>query len=50
MVNTCGVQGCVVGTAKQNVTMHDFPKEVMAAFRPDAAKPLGAERHSHVCS
>ena len=25
--NNCVVQGCVVGTAKQNVTMRDFPKK-----------------------
>ena len=27
MVNMCVVQGCVVGTAKQNVTRHEFPKQ-----------------------
>ena len=26
MVNNCVMQGCVVGTAKQNVTLHEFPK------------------------
>ena len=26
MVNNCVVQGCVVGTAKQNVTLREFPK------------------------
>ena len=25
MVNNCVVQGCVVGTAKQNVTLREFP-------------------------
>ena len=33
MVNNCVVQGCVVGTAKQNVTLHEFPK----ASRQDAS-------------
>ena len=33
MVNNCVVQGCVVGMAKQTV---------MAAFRIDDSKPLGA--------
>ena len=27
MVNNCVVQGYIVGTAKQNVTLHGFPKE-----------------------
>ena len=27
MVNNCVVQGCVVGAAKQNVTLREFPKE-----------------------
>ena len=27
MVNTCVAQGCVVRMAKQNVTVHEFPKE-----------------------
>ena len=26
MVNNCVVQGCVVGTAKQNVTLRKCPK------------------------
>ena len=26
MVNNCVVQGYVVGTGKQNVTLHEFPK------------------------
>ena len=26
MVNNCVVQGCVVGMAKQNVTLREFPK------------------------
>ena len=26
MVNNCVVQGCVDGTAKQNVTLREFPK------------------------
>ena len=38
------MQGCVVGSAKQNVTLRQFPKErktpVMAAFRVDDSKPL----------
>ena len=29
MINTCFVQGCAVGTAKQNVTLHEFPKELI---------------------
>ena len=33
MVNNCVVQGCVVGTAKQNVTLREFPK----ASRQDAS-------------
>ena len=33
MVNNCLVQGCVVGTAKQNVTLREFPK----ASRQDAS-------------
>ena len=27
MVNNCVVQGYIVGTAKQNVTLRGFPKE-----------------------
>ena len=39
MVNNCVVQGYIVGTAKQNVTLRGFPKErarrhfMPAAFR-----------------
>ena len=33
MVNNCVVQGCVVGTAKQSVTLREFPK----ASRQDAS-------------
>ena len=33
MVNNCVVQGCVVGTAKQNMTLREFPK----ANRQDAS-------------
>ena len=33
MVNNCVVQGCVIGTAKQNVTLREFPK----ASRQDAS-------------
>ena len=57
MVNNCVVQGCVVGTAKQNVTLHEFPKErtrktpVMAAFRIDDSKPLtGSGRVTPMCA
>ena len=45
MVNTCDVQGCVVGKAKQNLTLHERAGKtpVMAAFRIDDSKPLGAD-------
>ena len=47
MVNNCVVQGCVVGTAKQNVTLHEFPKS--SPYRRLEATGLPT-RHSHVCS
>ena len=34
MVNNCDVQGYVVGTAKQNVTLRGFPKEQAASKTP----------------
>ena len=34
MVSNCVVQGCVVGTAKQNVTLRGFPKERAASKTP----------------
>ena len=56
MVNTCVVQGCVVGTAKQNVTLHEFPKDRawhslcyggVSYRRREATEPTPC---SHVCS
>ena len=47
------MQGCVVGSAKQNVTLREFPKEraVMGAFRIDDSKPLtGSGRVSPMCA
>ena len=54
MVNNCVVQGCVVGTAKQNVTLREFPK----ASRQDAScdgalddsKRLGSRRVTPMCA
>ena len=48
MVNNCVVQGYIVGTAKQNVTLRGFPKEraetlMPAAFRIGDSKPLRAD-------
>ena len=40
MVNNCVVQGCVVGTAKQNVTLREFPK----ASRRAGKTPVVAAR------
>ena len=50
MVNNCVVQGCVVGTAKQNMTLREFPKASRqdasygGAFRIDESKRLGSRR------
>ena len=55
MVNNNIVQGCVVGTVKQNVTLREFPKE--RARRQLWRRLVGTTRshwermrHSHVCS
>ena len=37
MVNNCVVQGYIVGTAKQNVTLRGFPKERARRFNMPAA-------------
>ena len=56
MVNNCVVQGCVVGTAKQNVTLLEFPKSSRqdASYGDVSYRRLEATglptRHSHVCS
>ena len=56
MVNNCVVQGCVVGTAKQNVTLREFPKlsRQDASYGGVSYRRLEATglptRHSHVCS
>ena len=56
MVNNCVVQGCVVGTAKQNVTLREFPKASRqdascgGAFRIDDSKRLGSRRVTPMCA
>ena len=56
MVNNCVVQGCVVGTAKQNVTLREFPKTSRqdascgGAFRIDDSKRLGSRRVTPMCA
>ena len=56
MVNNCVVQGCVVGTAKQNVTLREFPKASLqdascgGAFRIDDSKRLGSRRVTPMCA
>ena len=55
MVNTCVVQACVVGTAKQNVTLHEFSKErairqLWSRFVQTTRSHWEPTRHSHVCS
>ena len=56
MVNTCVVQGCVVGTVKdQNVTLHEFPKErarrqLWRRFVQTTRNHWEPTRYSHVCS
>ena len=55
MVNTCIVQGGIVGTAKQNVTLHEFLKErarrqLWRHFIQMTRSHWEPRRHSHVCS
>ena len=56
MVNNCVVQGCVVGTAKQNMTLREFPKASRqdascgGAFRIDDSKRLGSRRVTPMCA
>ena len=54
MVNKCIVQGCVACTAKQNVTLPEFPKASGqdASYGGVSYRRFEAERtrHSHVCS
>ena len=56
MVNNCVVQGYVVGTAKQNVTLREFPKASRqdascgGAFRIDDSKRLGSRRVTPMCA
>ena len=56
MVNNCVVKGCVVGTAKQNVTLREFPKASRqdascgGAFRIDDSKRLGSRRVTPMCA
>ena len=56
MVNNCVVHGCVVGTAKQKVTLREFPKASRqdascgGAFRIDDSKRLGSRRVTPMCA
>ena len=51
MVNNCVVQGCVVGTAKQNVTLREFPKASrQEASCIDDSKRLGSRRVTPMCA
>ena len=55
MVNTCVVQGCIVCTAKQNVTLHEFPKQrarrsLWRRFVQTTRSLWEPTHHSHVCS
>ena len=55
MVNTCVVQGCVIGTAKQNVTLREFPKErtrrqLWRRFVKTTQSHCERMCHSYVCS
>ena len=54
MVNNCVVQGCVVGTAKQNVTLREFPKasrqDASCGGALDDSKRLGSRRVTPMCA
>ena len=52
MVNNCVMQGCVVGTAKQNVTLREFPKASRqdASYGIDDSKRLGSRRVTPMCA
>ena len=55
MENTCIMQGCVVGKAKQNVTLHEFSKErerrqLWRRFVQTTRSHWKPTGHSHVCS
>ena len=52
MVNTFVVQGCIVCTAKQNVTLHEFPKQrsLWRRFVQTTRSLWEPTHHSHVCS
>ena len=56
MVNTCVVQDCIVSTAKQNVTLHEFPKQrarrslSWRRFVQTTRSHWEPTHHSHVCS